>query len=522
MEEKNNNSEIKEGKPSMPEIAEPENAKQSGKHDIPTGKPLNIAAEHDGKRPGLRQRLRDIKWTRWLRFGIVSLVFLLWVIWMGNPWLLICWLLLLDIYITDFVDWAAWKRSKKKWVRSVMAWVDAIVYALVLVYFIFAFIGQNYQIPSSSLEKSLLVGDFLWVNKTVYGPRVPQTPLHFPLAQHTLPVVNSKSYLENPQLPYHRLKGLRSVERGDIVVFNYPMGDTVALKVQNPDYYQIVYEMEKQGVKDARQYIASRPEQFGEVVWRPVDRRENYVKRCIGLPGERLAIRGDKIFIDGKEIAEPENVQFNYIIPVKTAIPDDKWKSINVRAEDRGGGPIRNDYTGTYFYDVPLTKAAKAEVEKWPEVSGPLVREAESGFYDLGGVWPLGNTYGWTRPDMGEFWIPKRGGTLHLTLNNLPIYRRAIETYEGNKVEVKDGKIYINGTPTDYYTFKMDYYWMMGDNRDRSADSRYWGFVPEDHIVGSPVFVILSLNDQESNFFKKIRWGRIFKNANEDKKQGKW
>ncbi|MCM1291620.1 MAG: signal peptidase I [Prevotella sp.] len=468
------------------------------------------------------RRLKETKTSRWIRFGCVSLVFFLWVFWMGNPWLSFIWLLLFDIYITGYIPFTWWKKSKNAATRSVMAWVDAIVYALVLVYFIFAFIGQNYQIPSSSLEKSLLVGDYLWVNKTVYGPRVPQTPIHFPLAQHTLPIVNTKSYLEKPQLNYHRLKGLRSIERGDIVVFNFPQGDTVALKIQNPDYYQIVYELTSRGIKDARGYIKQHPEEFGEVIWRPVDRRENYVKRAIGLPGERIKIKNDKIFINGKEIAEPTEVQFNYIIPVTSAIPTEMWQEIGVRMDDHGTSPVRNDYTGELFYDVPLTKEAKEIVEKWPQVKGKLISERESGYFDLGGVFPLGNSYGWTRPDMGEFWIPKRGSTLHLSIANLPIYRRCIETYEGNKLEIKDGKIYINDKETEYYTFKMDYYWMMGDNRDRSLDSRYWGFVPEDHIVGSPVFVLISFDEEKSLSNGKIRWERIFRDANPDKSASMW
>jgi signal peptidase I len=161
-------------------------------------------------------------------------------------------------------------------------------------------------------------------------------------------------------------------------------------------------------------------------------------------------------------------------------------------------------------------------VENWQQVSGPLTLERESGLYDLGGVFPLGNNYGWTRPNMGEIWIPQKGKTLRLTLQNLPIYQRAIATYEGNDLEVRDGKIYINGKETDTYTFQMDYYWMMGDNRDRSADSRYWGFVPEDHIVGSPMFVIVSFDEDRTWLDGKIRWNRIFKNANPDKAENKW
>ena len=465
-----------------------------------------------------RRRIRQTKTTRWIRFAVVSILFCLWVVWMGTPWLGIFWLLLLDIYITAYIPWTWWKKTKGP-VRTLLSWVDAIIYALVLVYFIFIFLGQQYNIPSSSLEKSLLVGDYLWVNKAIYGPRVPQTPIHFPLAQHTLPILNTKSYIDAVQLKYHRLPGIRSIERGDIVVFNYPQGDTVCLKVQNPDYYQIMAELKSKNIPDPRKYIRDNRETFGEEVWRPVDRRENYVKRAIGLPGERLKIVNDEIFIDGRKIAVPEKVQFNYIFEVSGSIPDEKWREIGVRNEDHGTAPFEME--GHLFYNVPLTAEMKKQVEKWPQVKGPLTRESASGWYDLSGVFPLGSGYSWTRNNMGEIWIPKRGTTLKLTLRNLPIYERAIRTYEGNDLQVRDGKIYINGKQTDYYTFKMDYYWMMGDNRDRSLDSRYWGFVPEDHIVGSPMFVAFSLDEEKGWFDGKIRGDRFFHNANPDKEKMK-
>ena len=467
-----------------------------------------------------RERISNVKTSRWIRFGLVSLIFFLWVIWMGNPWLLFLWLLLIDIYITGFIPWTWWKGTKGT-TRVVMGWVDAIIYALILVYFIFAFIGQNYMIPSSSLEKSLLVGDYLWVNKALYGPRVPQTPLHFPLEQHTLPIINTKSYIEHPQLPYHRLPGLREIKRGDIVVFNYPQGDTVALKIQNPDYYQISHDLKNNGIADPKAYIEANPEVFGEIVYRPVDRRENYVKRAIGLPGERLKIKNDTVFINGEALAEPTNIQFNYIIPVKAPVADSRWEEIGVSRDDYASGIGLFENTGQYYYNLPLTHEMKNKVEKWQEVNGPILTEAQTGIFDLSaGIFPLGKDYGWSRPDMGEFWIPKRGSTLHLTQDNLPIYERVIRVYEGNDLEVKDGKIYINGSPSDYYTFKMDYYWMMGDNRDRSADSRYWGFVPEDHIVGTPMFVFASFDKDKGLLDGKIRWERIFRSANPDK--GKW
>ncbi len=466
----------------------------------------------------LANQIKNTKTTRWVRFAIVSAIFLLWVVLMNNYWLLPIWLILLDLYILNIVPWGWWKKKKGP-VRIIMAWVDAIVYALVLIYFVFAFVGQQYEIPSSSLEKSLLVGDRLWVNKTVYGARVPQTPIHFPLAQHTLPILNTKSYIDKPQLEYHRMPGYRKVRRGDIVVFNYPQGDTVALKIQNPDYYQICQELRMQGISDPKAYILSNPERFGKLVWRPVDRRENYVKRAIALPGERLRIVNDTIFINQRAIPFPKNVEFNYLVPVSSPIPTDRWMDLGVRLEDLNGYPMGTEYSAVSYYNVPLTAEMKATVEKWPEVSGKLIRETTSGMYDIAnGIFPLGNTYGWNRANLGEIWIPKKGKTLRLTDANYPIYERAIRTYEGNTLERRNGKFYINGKETDRYTFKMDYYWMMGDNRDRSADSRMWGFVPEDHIVGEPLLILASFDQDRSLFNGKIRWNRIFANPNPDGK----
>lgn len=490
------------------------------------GKPVEILQEmkaeemEKGFLADFRRRIRAVKTTRWIRFAIVSLLLCGFVIWIGNPWIALVWLLLIDIYLTCYIPWSWWKKEKGP-LRSVMAWVDAIIYALVLVYIIFAFVGQNYKIPSSSLEKSLLVGDYLWVSKIVYGPRVPQTPLHFPLAQHTMPLTGGKSYIEDPQLPYHRLPGMRSIERGDIVVFNYPQGDTLVTAYPNEDFYMICDRLRKQGIANPKEFIAQNPQKFGQIITRPVDRRENYVKRCVGLPGEWLEIRNDTIFINDAAIEDADNVQFNYVIPVSAAIPLEQWQEIGVRMEDHGEVPISVDFIPFKFYDVPLTAEAKKVVETWPQVNGELVREGRSGFFDMGGVFPQHDAYDWKRTDMSKFWIPKRGVTLKLTLNNLPLYRRCVAVYEGNDLQVKDGEIYINGKKNPYYTFKYDYYWMMGDNRDRSLDSRYWGFVPEDHIVGSPMLVLTSIDEERPIFdANKIRWSRTFSNPNPDKSSG--
>ena len=251
-----------------------------------------------------------------------------------------------------------WKKSKNPAVRSVMSWVDAIVFALVAVYFVNIYIFQNYQIPSSSLEKSLLVGDFLYVSKMSYGPRVPNTPLSMPLAQHTLPVFNTKSYIEWPQWKYKRVPGFGKVKLNDIVVFNFPAGDTVAVNYQQTtDFYTLAYgegqriyskqiEMDsltrsqQRAIYDlyydaGRKQILNNPRTYGEVLWRPVDRRENYVKRCVGLPGDTLQIVDGQVMIDGKAIANPENLQFNYFVQTTGPyIPEDMLRELGISKDD--------------------------------------------------------------------------------------------------------------------------------------------------------------------------------------------
>lgn len=470
----------------------------------------------------LKERLSRVKSSRWIRFSIVSIIFIAWVAWLGSWWVLLFLPLLADIYLTQFIPWSWWKHAKNKIIYNVMSWIDAIVYALILVYFIFLFIGQNYQIPSSSLEKSLLVGDYLWVNKMVYGPRVPNTPLHFPLAQNTLPILNCKSYIENPQWDYHRLKGFRNVERNDIVVFNFPAGDTVALKVQNPDYYTLCAT-----VPGGRNTILNNKAQFGDVIYRPVDRRENYVKRCIGLPGENLKIVNDIVYINGKPIEEPKDVQYNYLFQTDgRQIPDNTWEELGISIDDRHQIPINDPQTALGIaslglkvnidgsinpvYQSPLTKEMKAKLENTKWITA-IVKVPDTEYIT---VYPITHEYGWTRANYGEIWIPAKGESIKLTTENLPIYERVIKNYEGNDLKVENGKIFINGKETNEYTFKMDYYWMMGDNRDNSADSRYWGFVPEDHIVGTPVFVIISFDKDKSLFNGGIRWNRVFTDAN--------
>ena len=458
----------------------------------------------------LKERLGRVKKTRWARFGVVALIYVLWTAWVGNPLLLLGLILLADIYLTQFIPWGAWKGWKKGPLRTLMSWVDAIAYALVLVYFLFLFLGQNYQIPSSSLEKSLLTGDFLWVNKVTYGPRVPQTPLHFPLAQNTLPFFNCKSYIEHPQLDYHRLKGLRNVERMDIVVFNFPAGDTVAVKEPNPDYYTSCYHY-------GRSAVWANKDRFGDIIYRPVDRRDNYVKRCLGLPGETLQIKDGIVYVNGKAVPQPKNVQYRYyIVTDGTPISEELFEDLGISVEDRNHALDMYGQIIPNVYVLPLTAEMLKEfrTKSWITQIQQLQPDEE----DTMLTYPVGVDYGWDHANYGPIWIPKKGAKIDLTLQNLPLYERCIKNYEGNQLEVKGNQILINGLPATSYTFKMDYYWMQGDNRDNSLDSRYWGFVPEDHIVGTPSIILISFDKDHRIFNGGIRWNRIFKMPNPDKK----
>lgn len=476
-----------------------------------------------GAAADFRRRIKETKATRWLRFAIVAIVFLLWVAWLGNWWVALLLFLLFDIYITGYIPLTWWKKSKSAAVRGIMSWVDAILYALVLVYFVFTFIGQNYQIPSSSLEKSLLVGDYLWVNKMAYGPRVPNTPIHFPLVQNTLPVTGTKSYLEWPQWTYHRLKGLGSVKRGDIVVFNFPAGDTVALKMQNPDYYTLVKMY-------GRERVNADKATFGDVIWRPVDRRENYVKRAVGLPGETLSIVDGVIHINGKPVEQPENVQFNYFFQLRQGgMSDAMWDELGVAADDRhpvnttpadAENLLGNGFnTSAPLYAAPLTKAMVEKLRASGNLQHIMKIPADAGDFLFPDT-PAATR--WTRADYGPVWIPRRGAVLELTPATWQVYGRAIRVYEHNpSAELRaDGKVYIDGKPQQWYKFKMDYYFMMGDNRDNSLDSRYWGFVPEDHIVGRPEVVLVSFDKDRGLFDGGIRWNRVMRSANPE--SSKW
>lgn len=459
---------------------------------------------------------------QWIKFSVVTVLYLLFLLWVKSWWGLLVVPFIFDVYITKKIKWQWWKNSEPP-VRFIMSWVDALVFALVAVYFINLFFFQNYVIPSSSLEKSLLTGDYLFVSKVSYGPRIPETPLTMPLTQHTLPVINCKSYIEWPQWDYRRVKGLGQVELNDIVVFNYPAGDTLVSneQYQAADYYQMCYSFGSQLLAyqpdftrmtpqeqydwfamvyaTGRKYIIDNPSTYGKVMTRPVDRRENYVKRCVGLPGQTLQIKNRIVYLDGKPNKEPDNVQYTYYVKLNQPIPDDLMEELGISMED-----LTSLNQSGY---MPLTKRAHDALMRRKDIVQSITLNTDT---ITGDIYPLNAATGWTRDNYGPVWIPKKGATVKLDMQNIAVYERPIRVYEGNDLQVKDGNIFINGKQADRYTFKMDYYWMMGDNRHNSADSRYWGFVPEDHIVGKPIFIWWS-SDPDRGGFSGIRWNRLFR-----------
>lgn len=462
--------------------------------------------------------------VQWTKFIVVLALYLLFLYWVKSWWGLLVVPFIFDVYITKKIRWQWWKDAEAP-VRFVMSWVDALVFALVAVYFINLFVFQNYVIPSSSLEKSLLTGDYLFVSKVSYGPRIPQTPLTMPLTQHTLPIINTKSYIEFPHWDYRRVKGLGNVKLNDIVVFNYPAGDTICTELPyQTEYYSMVYgfgqqifeqnnggpidlnTLNKQQQHDyfeqvyalGRQYVASNPVEFGSIDSRPTDRRENYVKRCVGLPGQTLQIKNRIVYLDGKPNKEPDNVQYTYYIKLKQHIPDDLMKELGISMEDLGSLNQRGC--------MPLTKATAKALAARKDIVESITINTDA---TVGDLYPLNAVTNWTRDNYGPIWIPAKGKSINLDMNNIAVYERPIRVYENNELKIKNNQIYINGRLAKSYTFKMDYYWMMGDNRHNSADSRYWGFVPEDHIVGKPIFIWWS-SDPDRKGLGGIRWNRLF------------
>jgi signal peptidase I len=376
------------------------------------------------------------------------------------------------------MNWKFWNRKNrttgKKKKSGTREWTEAIIFAVVAATLIRSFFIEAYTIPTPSMERSLLVGDFLFVSKLSYGARTPMTPVSFPFAQHTMPLLGTKAYWDGWELAYHRLPGFGDVKKGDVVVFNYPMD-------------------------------ADSP------LYRPVDKQENYIKRCQGVAGDTLSVVNAQVIVNGKKAPNPpgEQTEYNYTTTGEEVNPEIMDElHISYYDPERPTVPTMTAESAHALSTYSNVKNLR------PLISAPNQADIYNPVFPL--KYPIHvmlhnrlPKYGWNVDNFGPIIIPKKGWTVKLDSMSFPLYERCIEIYEHNKVEVKGDDIYINGQKTNNYTFKMNYYWMMGDNRHDSEDSRYWGFVPEDHIVGKAVFIWMSWDDNAS-FLHKIRWSRLF------------
>ena len=442
--------------------------------------------------------MKELLTNKWFKFAVAALIYLLWVIWIENYWWLIGLGVIYDLYISKKVHWSFWKKRNPPDGKQtkVVEWVDAIIFAVIAATFIRMFFIEAYTIPTSSMEKSMLIGDYLFVSKLSYGPKMPNTPLSFPFVHHTMPLsTTQKSYVEWIKNPYKRIGGFGNVKNNDVVVFNFPEGDTVAVKVQNQSYYQLVREY-------GRDRVWKEKETFGDIIARPVDKRENYIKRCVGIAGDVLEYKNGQLFVNGKEQKHFPGMQYNNIVTTDgTGINKRTLDQMKIAEADR------HMYSNTQYL-FPLTQENEEKLKAMKTVTAVQRTLIPAANWDKN-IFPFSDKYQWNVDNFGPIEIPKKGQTVKLTMDNLPMYQRIIDLYEANDLKVKDSIISINGSVTDSYTFKMNYYWMMGDNRHNSADSRYWGFVPEDHVVGKAVFIWLSM-DKDQPFYNKIRWSRLF------------
>lgn len=357
------------------------------------------------------------------------------------------------------MNWKFWKSDGRK--SKTREWIDALIFAVIAATIIRTFLIEAFTIPTPSMEKSLLVGDFLFVSKVNYGARTPMTPLSFPFAHQELPVIGGKSYSEAIKLPYYRLPGFSKIKNNDIVVFNYPMEDD-----------------------------------------RPVDKQTHYIKRCIAIPGDSISVVDGIVQLNSKKINLPEKGQLLYDVSTNGT-------GFNARILEKlditEGGPGMSEGDFRLF----MTSEAATELAKLPNVRSVRRLIAPVGVYE-DYIYPHNPVFPWNVDNFGPLYVPKQGDKIELNEKNVILYKRCITKYEGNTLEEKGGKIFINGVESTSYTFKMDYFFMMGDNRHNSADSRFWGFVPDDHIVGKAVFIWMSWNTN-GGFIDKIRWSRLFR-----------
>ena len=400
-------------------------------------------------------------------FLVFTIVWSIIVYVLNGEWLHFIPLVVADILFFETISWQFWKKKEKKEKKKkseLRTWVEAIAFAVVAAHILRTFFIEAYTIPTSSMEKSMLIGDFLFVSKLAYGPRVPMTPVAVPLVHHTIPGTKKKSYSEIVKVPYHRMKGLGDIKRNDCVVFNWP----------------------------------------AEKLNRPVDKKENYVKRCVGIAGDKIEIVNGQLMVNDEPQAEPEGMkkQFTYNVKTKGSGLNPKllYKKFDITEGSRG--------SNINEYNLFLTDEALKGLNEFKNVKS-ITQNIDTTYNSPQYYFPNNNDHLWNIDNYGPILIPKKGSSIDLTIENIDLYKDIIEIYEENTLKISENNIYINDSLASSYKFKMNYYWMMGDNRHNSADSRMWGFLPENHVVGKALFVWMSW-DKNGKGLNKIRWDRLF------------
>lgn len=400
-------------------------------------------------------------------FLVFTIVWSIIVYLFNGEWLHFIPLVVADVLFFETISWQFWKKKEKKEKKKkseLRTWVEAIAFAVVAAHILRTFFIEAYTIPTSSMEKSMLIGDFLFVSKLAYGPRVPMTPVAVPLVHHTIPGTKKKSYSEIVKVPYHRMKGLGDIKRNDCVVFNWP----------------------------------------AEKLNRPVDKKENYVKRCVGIAGDKIEIVNGQLMVNDEPQTEPEGMkkQFTYNVKTKGSGLNPKllYKKFDITEGSRGSN--MNEY------NLFLTDEALKGLNEFKNVKS-ITQNIDTTYNSPQYYFPNNNDHLWNIDNYGPILIPKKGSSIDLTMENIDLYKDIIEIYEENTLKISENNIYINDSLSSSYKFKMNYYWMMGDNRHNSADSRMWGFLPENHVVGKALFVWMSW-DKNGKGLNKIRWDRLF------------